>query len=425
MTGWYAQRMTGSTAHRERGNTAAPAVVLAPQTAAIALALLLGLQPVLTDLYLPALPLLSRELAAPMSATQLTMSALILAFGLSQLVWGPLADRYGRRPVLLGNLLLLVLASVGAASASQIGWLIFWRAAQGATMAAAVVCARAMVRDLYEPHQGTRIMSLGLSGLGLLAIAAPLLGGVLATALGWRSTLAAVACFALIVLLYVWLALPETLAVRNPRALHGPTLARNAARVLAHPRFRAWALLVTATYGGLFTLLAASSFVYIDMLGLTPGQYGLAMASGSLSYLVGTFFCRRWLLRLGLLGAVRRGALFTLAGGIGMLSCALLPALATLPLVLGSQWLYTFGHGIHQPCGQAGAVGPFPQMAGVAAALAGCLLALTAFAIGLALGQTMDGTLRPMAIGIAFWAGVTALIGWTLVQRHGAPVTLG
>ena len=393
---------------------------LAPQTAAIALALLLGLQPVLTDLYLPALPLLARELDAPMSATQLTMSALILAFGLSQLVWGPLADRYGRRPVLLGSLCLLLLASLGAASASQIGWLVVWRAAQGATMAAAVVCARAMVRDLYEPHEGARVMALGLSGLGVLAIASPLVGGWLAMTFGWRSALFTVAAFSAAVLVFVWRALPETLAVRNPRALQLRTLAVNAATVLRHPGFRAWSLLVASTYGGLFTILAASSFAYIEVLGLTPLQYGMAMASGSVAYLGGTIVCRRWLLRWGLPGTVKRGAVFTLAGAIGMAACAAWPASASVALVLGSQWLYCIGHGLHQPCGQAGATGPFAQMAGVAAALAGCLLALTAFAVGLALGQTIDGSLRPMALGVAFWGGVTALIAWTLVQRHGA-----
>ena len=394
-----------------------PAV--APHTAAIALTLLLGLQPVITDLYLPALPLLARELGASMSTAQLTMSALILAFGLSQLVWGPLSDRFGRRPILLGSLLLLVLASIGASAAPGIEWLIAWRVAQGACIAAAVVCARAMVRDLYQPHEGTRVMSLGLSGLGGLAIAAPLLGGMLAMAGGWRASLAAVAAFALIVLLYVWRALPETLVARNLRALHGPTLLRNACQVLAHPGFRAWATLTSATYGGLFTLLAGSSFVYMGMLGLTPAQYGMAMASGSASYVIGTFFCRRWLLRLGLVGAVRRGAWFSLVGGLGMLACSMSPALASVPLVLLSQWLFAFGHGIHQPCGQTGAVGPFPQMAGVASALAGCLLALIAFGVGLWLGQVMDGSLRPLGMGLAFWGALTAAIAWTTVQRHG------
>jgi len=423
-TRWYPLRMSEFTARDaglQQGMTHVHAVVLAPQTAALALALLLGLQPVMTDLYLPALPLLARELAAPMSATQLTMSALILAFGLGQLVWGPIADRFGRRPVLLSSLSLLLLASIGASLASQIDWLIVWRSAQGATMAAAIVCARAMVRDLYEPHQGARVMSLGLSGLGVLAIASPLLGGVLAVALGWRSALAAVAIFALLVLLFVWRAVPETLPQRNLRSLHVPTLLANAGQVLAHPGFRAWALLTAATYGGLFTLLSASSFVYIEVLGLSPAQYGLAMGSGSLAYLIGTFFCRRWLLRTGLLGAVRRGALFSALGAVGMLACALVPGLASVPTVLAAQWLFVFGHGIHQPCGQTGAIGPFPQMAGLASALSGCLLALTAFGVGLWLGRAMDGTLAPMAFSVAFWGGVTAAVAWTLVQRHGDP----
>lgn len=406
----------------QEGLATAHAVVLAPHIAALALALLLGLQPVMTDLYLPALPLLARELAAPMSAVQLTMSALLLAFGVSQLVWGPLADRFGRRPVLLGSLAMLVLASAAATAASAIGWLIFWRAAQGAMLAAAVVCARAMVRDLYEPHEGARAMSLGLSGLGVLAISAPLLGGVLAMSLGWRSALASVAAFAFIVLIFVWRVLPETLAAPDPRALHWRALGGNAARVLANPTFRAWALLIAATYGGLFTVLAASPFAYIEVLGLTPAQCGLAIASGSFSYLIGTFFCRRWLPRLGLLGTVRRGAWFTLAGGVGMAFCALSPW-SSVALLIASHWLYAFGHGIHQPCGQTGAVGPFPRSAGVASALAGCLLALTAFAVGLWLGQALDGTLRPMGLSVAFWAVVTTGVAWTLVQRHGAPVT--
>jgi DHA1 family bicyclomycin/chloramphenicol resistance-like MFS transporter len=89
--------------------------------------------------------------------------------------------------------------------------------------------------------------------------------------------------------------------------------------------------------------------------------------------------------------------------------------------VLVPQWLFAFGHGIHQPCGQAGAVGPFPQAAGVASALSGFILAATAFVVGLWLGVALDDTVRPMAYTVGFWAVVTSLVGWTLVQRHGAP----
>jgi len=391
---------------------------IAPLTVAVALALLMGLQPICTDLYLPALPRLQSELAASPAATQQTMSALILAFGLMQLVWGPIADRVGRRPILLLSLALLVAAGVGAALATNIELLIVWRAAQGAALAAAVVCARAMVRDLYEPSEGARVMALGLTGLGFIAIASPIVGGLLAAAFGWRATLWGVAGCAALALAFIAVALPETLAQRNPRALQAATLAANARNVLGNPTFRAWALLVAATYGGLFILLSASSFAYIGVLGFSPAQYGLALASGSLSYVLGTFACRRWLPRLGLAGAARRGAFFSLGGALGMVVCAIWLH-PPWPVLLASHWAFCFGHGLHQPCGQAGAVGPFPRSAGLATALAGCLLALVAFATGNALGAAMDGTLRPMTLGIAGWAFVTAAIAWTLVQRHG------
>ncbi|NUP87603.1 MAG: MFS transporter, partial [Burkholderiaceae bacterium] len=116
--------------------------------AAVVLAVLLGVQPVTTDLMLPAMPLLGRQLGASMSAVQLTMSAMILAFGVAQLAWGPLADRWGRRPVLLGGLGLYVLSAVGAALATGAIQVVAWRALQGAALAVPVVCARASLRDL-------------------------------------------------------------------------------------------------------------------------------------------------------------------------------------------------------------------------------------------------------------------------------------
>ncbi len=397
---------------------AAPAVPA--HVVALSLALLLGLQPVVTDLYLPALPQLARDLAAPMTATQLTMSALILAFGLAQLVWGPVADRWGRRPVLLASLALFTLASVGAALAPTIGVLVGWRIAQGAALAAAVVCARAMVRDLYEPQQGAHVMSKGLSGLGVIALASPLAGGLLAAWGGWRAALAAVAAVGLATLVFVWRALPETNHRRDPQATRIVPLARTAAGVLRHPTFVAWTALVAATYGGLFTILASSSFVYIDVLGLSPLAYGVALGSGSVSYMAGTFVCRHWLRHHGLTGAVRRGGAFTLAGGLGMAAFAW-AGVESVWAVLVPQWLFAFGHGIHQPCGQSGAVGPFPQSAGVASALAGFVLAGTAFCVGLWLGVALDDTVRPMAYTVGFWSAATALVAWTLVQRHGAP----
>lgn len=399
---------------------ASPALGLSPLVAATALALLLGLQPLSTDLYLPALPALARALGAGMAGVQLTMSALILAFGIAQLVWGPVADRFGRRPVLRVALTGFTLASIGAALAPDIAVLTGWRAAQGVCLAAAVVCARAMVRDLYEPAEGARVMSLALSGLGVIALSSPMVGGLLTRHVGWRSTLAAVAVFVAGVLVFIWRQLPETARRLNPQATQPGPLARQARQVAAHRGFQAWTALTASTYGGLFVILASSSFVYIELLGLSATQYGLALGSGSVSYMVGTFVCRRWLVRHGLTGAVRRGAAFTLAGGLGMAGLAAAGVLS-VPAVLLPQWLYCFGHGIHQPCSQAGAVSGFPHAAGVAAALAGFMVAAVAFGVGLWLGWAIDGSVRPMAYGVGAWAVLTATVAWTLVQRHGAP----
>jgi len=360
--------------------------------------------------------MLTAALSAPMSSAQLTMSALILAFGLAQMVWGPVSDRVGRRPVLLLGLALHALASAGCALAGSIETLVLWRVLQGAALAAAVVCARAIVRDLYEPAEGGRVMALALSGLGVIALIGPLSGGVSAWAFGWRGPLVLVTLISVLTLLFIAWRLPETLARPEPQATQLRGLLRSWRAIAGNRVFRAWALLVASTYGGLFTLLAASSFIYMDVLGLTPAAYGGAMALGSLSYLAGTLLCRRWIGAHGMAGAVQRGGWFTLAAGVVIVGAAA-TGVQALWAVLLPQCLYAFGHGIHQPCGQAGVVGPFPQAAGAASALAGLVLALVAYAIGRWLGVALDGTVRPLAYGLGFWAALTCALAWTLVPR--------
>jgi DHA1 family bicyclomycin/chloramphenicol resistance-like MFS transporter len=382
------------------------------------LALLLGTQPITTDLYLPTLPGLAAELKSPMGRTQLTLSALLFAFGFSQLLLGPMADRFGRRPVLLGGLATFVLASAGSALAGGITALVTWRAIQGVGMGAAVVCARAMVRDLYVPADGARIMSKALSGLGFIALASPLVGGMIASSLGWRTALAATGAYGTICLAMVALTLPETARRLNPQALQWAPMMQQWWRIVRHPSFVAWSLLIASTYAGLFAFLAGSSFVFIDVLGSSRMACGLYIAGCSVCYIVGTFWCRRWLLRHGLAGAVKRGAFFTLAGGLSMAGLAWAGVIAPWAIFV-PQFVYSFGHGVHQPCGQAAVVGPFPHHAGAASALAGFILAAGAVAVGAWLGVSMDGTVYPLTMTVGAASVATALIAWTLVQRHG------
>lgn len=389
-----------------------------PARSVTLLALLLGTQPIATDLYLPALPGLAAQLQAPIGRAQATLSALLFAFGIAQLLLGPAADRYGRRPVLLGGLALMLAAGIGSALAGSIDALVAWRALQGVGMAAAVVCARAMVRDLYAPGEGARVMSKALTGLGLIALTSPLLGGVVASALGWRHALAAVAGFAALCLALVAMYMPETAPTLNRSALHLRPMLAQWRRILRHRGFTAWALLMACSYGGLFAFLASAAFVFIERLGTSRLACGGFIAGSALSYIAGTFFCRRWLPHHGLAGSVRRGAAFSLAGGVTMLALAWAGVTGPWAIAL-PQFVFAFGHGIHQPCGQVAVVGPFAQHAGAASALAGFILAATAVAVGAWLGVAMDGTVLPPVHTIGVMAVATALVAWTRVQQHG------
>jgi len=393
---------------------------MSPTLIIVLLSMLLGIQPVATDLYLPALPTIKAEFGAGLSQVQLTLSALLLAFGTSQLVWGPLSDRFGRRPILLWGLCTFTLAGLGCVMASSMQELIVWRALQGAAMGAVVMCARAIVRDLYTPETGARVMSKAFTGLGMLACASAPLGGLLTDLWSWHAALSLVMGFGAITWILVVLTFKETVHRKNPQALHFKVLAKTWWDIVRHPTFVAYTCVTIASYGGLFTFLASSSFVFIDLVGLTRWQYGLLLFSMAFTYILGTLLCRRLLMRFGVTRTVAIGGGFSLLGGCWMALNAWLGWQSVLGL-MGPFYLFVLAHGIHQPCGQSGAVGPFPKAAGAASALGGFLMMVAAFATGLWLGAAKDGSAMPMAQSIAFWSVLTALSAWLLVLRRGDP----
>ena len=385
----------------------------------LALSLLLGIQPITTDLYLPALPALTADLDAPVSSAQLTLTALLLAFGVSQMIWGPLSDRFGRRPILLAGLSAYALASIGSALAGSMDLLVVWRAVQGAAMGAAVMCARAIVRDLYTPEQGARAMSRGLSGLGVIACLATPVGGAIADAFGWRAALAVPAIFGSATLALLALRFDETLPAKNTRALQPGTLARTWASILRDPAFLSYSALTTTSYAGLFTFLATSPFVFLEVLGLSRVEYGMMMFGVTLVYIVGTIICRRLLPRLGLQRTV------AIAGTVSLTAGSLMGVLALVGVqspwaIIVPHALFMLGHGVHQPCGQSAAVAPFPHAAGAASALNGFIMMLAAFAVGGWIGPRLDGgTVFVLTNGVWFWSVGIALAAWVLVHRYG------
>lgn len=393
-------------------------IAMSPATVVLFLSLLLGLQPLTTDLYLPALPGMAQELGASMPQAQLTLTALLLAFGTSQLIWGPLSDRFGRRPVLLIGVAAYVVASIGCALSPSIGAILVWRALQGAAMGAGVMCARAIVRDLYQPAEGASVMSKGLSGLAVIACLSAPLGGAMTAWFGWHATLMVLAVFGAVSLgLIVW-RFEETVQHKNPRALEVGTLVRTWSTIVRNPTFLAFSALSVFSYCGLFTFLATSSFVFIRVLGYTATQYGLVMLCSASVYLLGTFWCRRLLLTMGVRKVVAIAGGLTLTGGTAMGILALAGFQSAWSILLPHS-LFMLAHGIHQPCSQSGAVGPFPKAAGAASALNGFLMMVAAFFTGQWIGTHMDGSILALTNGMWFWSVLIALCAWTMVQRHG------
>lgn len=391
---------------------------MSPQLLVVFIAMMIGIQPIATDLFLPGMSALTQDLQASVAQAQLTLTGLLLPFGLSQLAWGPLSDRFGRKPVLLVGLAAFTVAAVACALAPTIESLLAWRSFQGVAMGAIVMSGRAVLRDGFEPSEAVRVMTRAQTGLGVLACVGPLAGGLLAEYAGWRWALAFIALYGTVALALVALRFQETLPQERRAPLHPASLARNWVTVLRHPTFLSWSLLTLLTFAGLVTFLAASPFVFTEVLGLSRVRFGMAILSMSVFYIGGTFLCRRLLTRFGLRRTVAIGGGMTLVAGT-LMGLATLAGVASVWTLLPPFWLYAMAHGIHQSCGQSGAVSPFPRMAGAASAMNGVLMMSMAFLIGGWLGGHMDGTVRPMTYGIWFWSALLALVAWTLVQRHG------
>ncbi len=407
-------------------SNSAPLLVRSQTMTVLMLALLLGLQPVTTDLYLPALPALTQVFGASMVQAQLTLTALLLAFGTSQLVWGPLSDKWGRRPVLLGGIGVYVVSAIACALAPDIETLIAARTLQGVAMGACVMAARAIVRDLYEPVQGAKIMSQALSALGFIACTCVPVGGFLTDFLGWRWALSSLILFAAFTGALIYFYFDESLQQRNPHALQVNSLWAAVKHIVRNPTFQAYSALSTASFAGLFTFLATSSFVFTQSMGLSKTVYGLLMVSMSLSYIVGTFICRWLLLRVSVQMCVLMASFVSLFAGVLMMLVAYAGP--------GQSWFgawavmlpvnfFLLAHGVHQPCGQSGCIAPFPEMAGTASAVNGFSMMLVAFGVGTWLGTHMSDPLLAMAHGMMFASICIGLIGILAVRKIPLPQT--
>jgi DHA1 family bicyclomycin/chloramphenicol resistance-like MFS transporter len=376
------------------------------------------LQPLSTDLYLPTLPGIAAHFGAGVGTVQWTLSVFIAAFGAWQLVAGPLSDRYGRYPVVVIGAFVFCAASLLAMLAPTIEWLIAARLLQAVGACSCLVGARSVVRDLYPPTEGARLLASASTIMSFAPLIGPVLGAYLYVAFGWRSAFALLAAFALLLAFAAALRLKETNRRRNPQAFRLTPMLRIYGEIARSPAFRAYTMAVAATYAGLFAFISGSAFVLIRVLGVSTTAYGFSFSAMVAGYLVGTLLCRRLVDRRGLQPTIRAGAVLQVLAGATMALLAALhvhvPASIVVPM-----FFFGISHGIIQPPAQSGAVAPFPHHAGAAAALMGFLMMTVAALVGFWIGASFNGTVYPLMFTICATSLASALIAFTVVRRHG------
>ena len=367
----------------------------------------LSLQPLSTDLYLGSLPHLARYFGVPASAAQWTLTIFVTGFGLSQLLAGPLSDRYGRRPVALCGCALYVAASALCAAAPVMPLLLLGRLLQAIGCCCVIVAARTVIRDRYSPAAGAAVIARASSILAFVPLFGPVIGGYTQVWFGWRAAFVIHTAFALVLGAASLRWLTETHATPDHTALRPQRMLASYAAVAASREFWAYALPGAMTYAAIFVFIAGSSFAFIEVLHVPTERYGLCFALAVCGYLLGTLACRPLLGRHGLPWVLRLGTALTAVGGVAL--CAAVQfGIAHWSLLLAAQFIVMMAHGLNQPCAQAGVVASFATRAGAAAGLFGFLTMTVALLVGTALGLLHDGSLRPLA-WLAAVVGLLAL----------------
>jgi DHA1 family bicyclomycin/chloramphenicol resistance-like MFS transporter len=389
--------------------------MLRPGTFALTalLAALSAVGPLTTDMYLPSLPDIARQLGASSAQVQLTISAYLIGFAAGQIIYGPVSDRHGRKPVLIGAIALYCAASLACALSTTIEMLIIARAFQALGGSGGIVLTRAIVRDIYSGAHAGRELSVIGSVMALAPVLAPIAGGLIQTAFGWRVTFLALVGAGFAGGAVVWTLLPETLNTRaEPVSL--PSMLRSYRIVGRNPAYLAYLAITSASYAGLFAWISGSAFVLQDLYGLAPFDFGVAFALGSVGYMTGSVIAARLVIRLGLDGVLGLGGCACAAGGLAMLAVVAIGLTSSMSLVLPMA-VYLAGLGMVLPQGIAGAMTPFPERAGAASSLFGFIQQTAAAVCGAAVGWFLGQSAWPLAAGVAVMG--LATLGLWLATR--------
>jgi DHA1 family bicyclomycin/chloramphenicol resistance-like MFS transporter len=378
------------------------------------LSALVAFAPMSIDMYLPALPALERYFAADTAAVQHTLASFFFGLAIGQLLYGPIADRVGRKPPLYVGLVLYVIASAACALASGIDSLIVLRFLQAVSGCAGMVVARAVVRDLYDRQESARVFSTLLMVMGIAPIVAPLAGGYLLTWFGWRSIFWALALFGVACLIAVKWGLPETIPQGQPRMPLSRALG-NYASLLSDRRYLGYALSGGFGQAGMFAYISGSPFVFIELYGVPAHYFGWLFGLNATGIVAFTQLNRRLLLKYQADRVLDFGNL------AGLLMCALLlvASLSSAGLlgIMVPLFFVVSLRGLTFPNASAGAMAPFPEKAGSASALLGSMQFAIAAVASAAVGAFHNGTAIPMAFVITA-CGLLAVVSYrVLVER--------
>ncbi len=364
------------------------------------LAVLAAFGPLSIDMYLPSLPAIGREYGASPGAVQLTLSAFFIGFGIGQLLYGPLSDRYGRRPMLLFGVSVYLAASVGAAFAPDIGALTAARFFQALGGGAATVIARACVRDRHSGADAARMLSTLMLIMAAAPLLAPSLGAQVLLVADWRAIFAILAGWGALALLAVVFLLPETRpAEARIRAGLGSIFV-NYARLVSERRTLGCMLASGGAFAGMFAYISGTPFVFMEVFGVSPRTYGLLFAVHVLAIMGGAWTNRRLVARFGPAGMMAAGTRLLLAAGLALLIVALLLP-GSLPAIVAALLCFMFALNLIAANTIVIATADKPEIAGTVIALIGAGHFALGTLSGLAVGQFHDGTALPLALTVA------------------------
>ena len=379
-----------------------------------------GLGPLALNLFMPSMPGIAQEFAVGYDTVQLSLTFFLVGLALSQLVYGPLSDRFGRRPVLLSGLVLFVASSMLCALAAEIGWLIFGRLGQGVGACAGMVLARAIIRDVHGRERSASLIAYVTMAMVVAPMLAPAVGGYLDLWIGWRAGFVFAAAAGLGVLVLTLVGLHETL----PRSIALPGLGRMVGlyrTLLALPAFRGYTAQTAFTSAGFFGFLGGAPHVVIEIMGRSQGEYGVYFMLSAVGYMSGNFVAGRLSMRLGVDRMIIAGIAVSLVGTAVMTALAV-AGMVTPWALFGPMVVFGFGNGLSLPNGLAGAVSVRPDLAGTASGVSGFVQmgtgALASVVVGLLVADAASQL--PLA---AVMLGTTLLAGaaWWATPRSDGP----